>query len=451
MKRCSKSLIFTLSVFFFAFLGCDTPSNSNSLDSIVREDSATNEIPAADTSGNTDTEAERTSNKDKLKGEVDDDGSVLEKDSLNDFDSFVLGFDASSVDYYEKKDSQKWYDTDGTEKEFFTLLKNHGVNTVRLRIWNDPDNAPEGSDVTGDCNLERLVAMAKRVKSAGLKLMLDFHYSDTWADPGRQIVPYMWKDLTSVEEVANAISEYTAKILRQLKIQADVTPYYVQIGNEINPGLLLHTEINSSGSGSGTFAYGGGNRSENIVTYLKAASKAVRDFNDKIKIMVHVASSNSPETLLNTLKNGSLDYDVIGLSYYPRYESHGTISKLKTRISSWKTTYSKDVVIAEMAFDWNYNVNYGVSNLINAKANLVNPETASVYSDLELDSESNYVLGSVENQKKVLVHITDESKSSGAIGVCTWGGEIRDWEHGMFTWEGKAFDSIDFFNNYSNE
>ena len=334
--------------------------------------------------------------------------------------------------------------------EFFALLKKHGVNTVRLRIWNDPDSAPEGSDITGDCNLKRLVAMSKRVKKAGLKLMLDFHYSDTWADPGRQIVPAMWKDLTSVEEVENAISEYTTKILRQLKIQADVTPHYVQIGNEINPGLIIHTGRDAdSGYGSGTFAFAGGNKSENIVTYLKAASKAIRNFNDKIKIMVHVASSNSPETLLNTLKSGSLDYDVIGLSYYPRYKSHGTITDLKTRISSWKTTYSKDVLIAEMAFDWNFDDKYGVDNLINAKANLVDPDTNAVYSDLDMDAGGNYVLGSVENQKKVLVHITDESKDSGAIGVCTWGGEVRDWAHGMFEWQGKAFDSIDFFNNYS--
>ena len=441
MKKCAKSFLFALTLLSLIMSGCDVPENSDSKVNIDPAATGTNEIPAADTSRNTDTEGER---------------NTLTKDALDDFDDFVLGFDASSVDYYENNvdgnGAVTWKDTDGTETEFFALLKKHGVNTVRLRIWNDPSKAPSGADTTGDCTLERVVAMSKRIKSAGLKLYLDFHYSDTWADPSKQIVPSDWASLTSADEVAEAISEYTTSVLTEIKKQADVTPYYVQIGNEINPGILIHTGYNSSTDyGSGSFAYAGGNTSENIVTYLKAASAAIRAFNENIKIVVHVASSNNPDNVLSTLKNGSLDYDVIGLSYYPRYKSHGTIANLKSRISGWKTTCSKEVMIAEMAFDWNYNTDYGVDNLKNATANLIDPSTSAVYSDLTMDSTSTYVLGSVENQKKVLIHITDASKDSGAIGVCTWGGETRDWPHGMFTWAGQAFDSLDFFKNYSPE
>ena len=105
-----------------------------------------------------------------------------------------------------------------------------------------------------------------------------------------------------------------------------------------------------------------------------------------------------------------------------------------------------------MAFDGDCDTSSAVvERLKAATSNLIDPETEQLYSDLTLDSTSTYVLGSVENQKKVLIHITDASKDSGAIGVCTWGGETRDWPHGMFTWTGQAFDSLDFFKNYSPE
>jgi len=378
---------------------------------------------------------------------------VYSKDTLDDFDDFVLGFDASAVYYYEQNGAVTWSDTDGTTTEFFALLKKHGVNTVRLRIWNDPSNAPSGADTTGNCDIDHVIAMAKRIKDAGLKLMLDFHYSDTWADPGKQIVPKAWASLSSAEEVASAISEYTTEVLETIKELADVTPYYVQIGNEINPGLLLHTGYNSStGYGSGTFAYAAGNTSENIVTYLTAASKAVRSFNEKIKIVVHVASSNSPETILNTLKKGNLDYDVIGLSYYPRYSSHGTIATMKSRVSGWKTTYGKPVLIAETAFDGDCDTSDTVvARLKAATENLIDPDTSAVYSDLTLDSTDTYIIGSESNQHKVLKHIMDEADDSGSLGICTWGGEIRDWEHGMFSWGGKAFESIDVFKEYEKQ
>lgn len=459
-----RAMVFALfALAFFAFFGCDAPTNSDTKVTYdtAQTENASDEIPKADTSKNTDSDAEREeaqkkAEEEKKSEEESGENEDSEKDALGDFDSYVIGFDASAVDYYENNGDEKgavtWKDTDGTTIEFFALLAKYGYNTVRLRIWNDPSKAPSGADTTGDNTLERTISMAKRIKSAGLKLMLDFHYSDTWADPSRQIVPSDWQSLTSVEAVANAISEYTTKVLTALKEQAAVTPYYVQIGNEINNGLLLHTGYNSSTTyGSGDFAYAGEKSSENVVTYLAAASKAVRDFNQNIRIVVHVTSSNSPTILLDKLKTGNLDYDVIGLSYYP-WENHGTIAQMKNNVSSWKTTYGKDVLIAETSFycaDNDNGTTYtkDITNLTQAKSNLIDPSTGAVYADLDLDSESKYVRGSVSNQTKVLVHVNDTAKEAGSIGIFTWGGEIRDWSHGMFTWGGVAYESIGAFKS----
>ena len=226
-------------------------------------------------------------------------------------DTFFKGMDISSLLEVERCHGC-FYDGN-SRKDLFAILQKYGVNLIRLRLWNDPFDEEGNSYLGGGCDLDTVRKLALRAQSAHMEWMLDFHYSDTWADPSRQIVPSDWQSLTSVEAVANAISEYTTKVLTALKEQAAVTPYYVQIGNEINNGLLLHTGYNSSTTyGSGDFAYAGEKSSENVVTYLAAASKAVRDFNQNIRIVVHVTSSNSPTILLDKLKTGkSLNLEML--------------------------------------------------------------------------------------------------------------------------------------------
>lgn len=223
-----------------------------------------------------------------------------------------------------------WADTDGTTKDFFEILATHGVNTVRLRIWNDPSQFSSTVN-TGMNDLERTISMAKRIKDAGLNLMLDFHYSDTWADPGRQIVPNAWKDLISADEVASALSTYTTEVLTELKKQAEITPIYVQIGNEINYGMVTSYQGKSftDNSANGTFAYAGTSSAPatNLIKYLKAGADAVHNFDSSIKVVLHLASSGRGGDLSWFFTRiGDVDYDVIGLSYYPWESSHGTIA-----------------------------------------------------------------------------------------------------------------------------
>lgn len=378
---------------------------------------------------------------------VDDISVVLDE-------NFVRGFDASYVDFFEEKYNVSWYDTDGTEKDFFKILASHGVNTVRLRIWNDPSQF--SSNVNGGMNdLTRTVSMAKRVKAAGLDLMLDFHYSDTFADPGRQIVPAAWKNLKSADAVAEALSTYTTEVLTALRDQAGITPKFVQVGNEINPGMMIHESGKSStdNTATGSFAYAGNSSSPatNLVKYLSAGADAVHKFDSSIKVVIHLASSGRDLSwFFNRIT--SVNYDVIGLSYYPWESSHGTIATLKSNLSTLKTTFSKEVMVVECSAHWNDEGSKSAQNY--TYQHMIDPDTGSVYSDLETDSSGSttYVKGSVQNQANVIRHIIEETADSGGTGVFAWGGDLYgNYKWGMFNGSGKALASMDVFGIGSSD
>ena len=364
-------------------------------------------------------------------------------------ENFLRGFDASYVDWYERDCNVVFKDTDGTDKDFFEILAGHGVNTVRLRIWNDPSQF--SSSVNGGMNdLERTVRMARRVKEAGLSLMLDFHYSDTFADPGRQIVPAAWRNLESADEVADALRDYTTEVLSAIKNQAGITPSYVQVGNEINPGMMIHKEGNSKSDNkaSGSFAYAGTSSvspATNLVKYLSAGADAVHDFDPEIKVVIHLASASNGGDLswfFNRIKD--VNYDVIGLSYYPWESSHGTIDSLRKNISSLKSNFNKDVIVAECSAHWKDDSDKSAQNY--TWQHMKDPATGSVYSDLTTATSGSktYVVGSVQNQANVIRHIIEETAASGGTGVFTWGGDLYgNYKWGMFDGSGVALGSMD--------
>ena len=438
MKKTTRALLAPLLASALLLFSC-----ANDIDS----DSTTAGIDSSNDDSVTLTDNDGKSDKDTRKDGTSTSGNgSTTNTTVTDFgDNFIRGFDASAVDYYEtlSSGSVTYKDTDGTELDFFKILVNHGYDTVRLRIWNDPSQVIVSSDnpPTGDNTLERTISMAKRIKSAGLKLMLDFHYSDYWTDPSKQYVPRAWLTAESSDDVATLVSEYTTQVLTELKNQAEITPAYVQIGNEINSGMIRDDTTPSSTNPD--FAYAG--TGDTQTKYLKSASEAVRAFDDSIKIIVHVTSSNQPASLLNRLKTAELDYDIIGLSYYPWENNHGTISDMIDKVSSWKTTYSKDVIIAETSAQF---ADEGTSDKLTlTKTNMVDPDTSSVYSDLEMDDDSTYVKGTVANAKAVLRHIMQETYDADGIGCFAWGGEMHgDWNRAMFDWNGNAMDNIDAFN-----
>lgn len=256
---------------------------------------------------------------------------------------FIKGADVSIMPELERNGT-KFYDN-GIEQDGLTILKNHGVNWIRVRIWNNPYVVgPEGVG-GGNTDEAKAIEMAKRAKALGMKVLVDFHYSDFWVDPGQQKKPDAWKK-DSGDKLVDDVYAYTAKVMQDFNAQG-VTPDMVQVGNELNNGMLWPeaqlTEDNPNGY-------------KFLAKLLNAGLQAVHD-NDKdnkVKTMIHLAGVdvNLYHTFFDNLivKNKVNDFDIIGMSFYPFW--HGTMDDLKNTMNDVSAKYNKDVIAVETAFGY---------------------------------------------------------------------------------------------------
>lgn len=355
-------------------------------------------------------------------------------------EDFIRGFDASAVNDEWNKD--KYCDFDGINKDVFEILKLRGVNWIRLRIWNVPSN-PNNPEFPGASNLQTLLDQASRAKAQGLKFLLDFHYSDYWADPGKQAIPGDWLSCQTSDEVSQKLYAWTEEVLSALN-KASVQPDMIQIGNEINTGILTGyydkgklKALSSVISGSSSLAQ------KNYTKYLASGIEAARKTCPDAKIMLHVAEGGGNISwLLDMYKDANLDYDVIGLSYYPFEKTHGTIESLAANIKIFRKNYGKEIVIAETAHPWNTN-NPNDADLKNASANLT-LKSGKLYPGIA--EKNGTVLASVQNQTAVIASVATVAKKSGATGFFIWGGEyLGSWRYGMFSDKGKPLASLKVF------
>ncbi len=242
----------------------------------------------------------------------------------------MMGADISFLPELEAKGIK--FKENGVEVDAIQSLKSHGFNYVRLRIFNDPAAEKGYSPKLGFCDLEHTKAMAKRVKAAGMKLLLDFHYSDYWADPGKQYKPKAWEGL-GFEALKKALYDYTFEVISQLKAQG-TPPDMVQIGNEINHGIVWP---------EGSVAH-----LDSLAQLLCAGTAAVKAVAPETVMMLHVAlggqNDESVFFIENMLKRG-VHFDVIGESYYPKW--HGTLDDLRDNLSDLVRRFDKDVIVVE--------------------------------------------------------------------------------------------------------
>ncbi len=261
--------------------------------------------------------------------------------------SFIRGADVSMLAQIEASGG-KFRRDDGAVGDPLAILRDHGVNWVRLRLWNHPFFAkettiggirnPAGAPVGGGNDDEQVViGLAKQAKALGLSVLLDFHYSDFWADPGNQQTPAAWAGL-SAPELERAVHDYTERVLRDMAA-AGAAPDMVQIGNEINNGMLW--PVGRVGPGSEGY--------DELIRLLDAGVSAVRTADPRAKIMIHIAD-NGTAAVKRFFDQVSprVDYDVIGLSYYPYW--HGTLSELRSTLDTVAARYDKPIVIAETAY-----------------------------------------------------------------------------------------------------
>ena len=245
---------------------------------------------------------------------------------------FIKGADLSSLAEVELCGA-KFYDG-GEELDAMTILHRHGVNLVRLRLWNDP-YAEDGSPYGAGCNdLSRTVELARRAKALGMKWMLDFHYSDFWADPGKQIMPKAWRGL-DLQSLAEALCRFTKETLEALRAE-DLSPDVVAVGNEITNGMLWPL-----GKSPENF--------DGLVTLLNSGIRAVRETSPDADIMLHLDNGGKNELYRfwfdNYFERGGEDFDVMGLSYYPFW--HGTMADLRRNMNDVADRYGKDLVVVE--------------------------------------------------------------------------------------------------------
>ncbi|SLJ90569.1 MULTISPECIES: glycosyl hydrolase 53 family protein [unclassified Paenibacillus] len=265
---------------------------------------------------------------------------------------FVRGVDISTLTAIE--DNGGYYlDSNGAERDLLDILKDRGVNYVRLRLWNDPQKS------NGYNDKEDVIRLAQRVKAKGMKVLLDFHYSDEWAHPGQQLRPKAWENF-SFDELKNAVYDYTREVVSEMK-DAGAMPDMVQIGNEINSGVLNGLKSNV-------------NFDENVAL-LQRGVDGVRDVpgGDQVKIMIHLAEGGKADTFdwyFGELQKKGLQYDIIGLSYYPFW--HGTFADVRKTMNEVSAKYGKEVIIAETSYPFSYKNGDAHGNIIG------NPETLNV-------------------------------------------------------------------------
>ena len=250
-------------------------------------------------------------------------------------EDFILGMDASCVPALERS-GVKYYDFDGTQKDVFEILRANGINYIRVRIWNDPYDGSGNGYGGGNCDLQNAIAIGKRATACGMKLLVDFHYSDFWADPAKQMVPKAWEGL-DYEQKKEALYGYTRDSLKAL-VEAGVDVGMVQIGNETNGALC--GEVSSALRGW-----------ERIMGLISAGSKAVREVCPEALVAVHFANPENADSYKSYGKNLSyyqVDYDVFASSYYPFW--HGTLENLSAVLTDIAVTYGKKVMVAETSY-----------------------------------------------------------------------------------------------------
>ena len=251
-----------------------------------------------------------------------------------------------------------YYDVNGQIiEDVITWTKQQGWNAARVRLFVNPENASQehkGQGVVQD--LEMVKTLGARIKAAGMQFMLDFHYSDTWADPAMQYTPAAWATLDD-EALTQRVYEYTRDCLQALKA-AGATPDYIQTGNEISYGMLWGPVGTPDSQRKVCFTTSPEENWVRFANLLKAAGRACREECPRAKIILHIERVPRVNVLLNfynQMNSRGVDYDIIGLSYYPYY--HGNLNVLTSALNSTSNSFQdKDIMIVETGYSYHYSM-----------------------------------------------------------------------------------------------
>lgn len=390
-----------------SFTSCIDPNNKNDNGNGTTDGGETNNGENND--GNGDGETNNGENNDQGQNDgwkpniVDLSSETLYVNRVENLpDNFIMGMDASCVPSLEAS-GVKYYDYDGTEKDVYQILSENGVNYIRVRVWNNPFDKNGNGYGGGNCDIENAIEVGKRATQYGMRLLVDFHYSDFWADPAKQMVPKAWRGM-DVKQMSEALYQYTKESLQKL-VDAGVDVGMVQVGNETN-GYMC-----------------GFKGWLDITSLMRSGCNAVREVCPDALVALHFTNPEKTTNYKNYayyLASQKVDYDVFASSYYPAW--HGTLENLAAVLNGVADEYGKKTMIIETAY---------VNSL----------EDTDFYGNGGTDGEKEYPF-TEQGQANHIRELTDTAvnKMNNCIGICYWEGTWisvggSTWEQNSAIWE----------------
>lgn len=319
-------------------------------------------------------------------------------------EDFIMGMDASSV-IAEEASGVRYYDFEGNEQDVFKTLAEAGINAIRVRVWNDPYDENGNGYGGGNCDIETAIGIGRRATKYGMGLIVDFHLSDFWADPGKQFSPKAWSGM-EIGEKSEAVKKYVRESLKKLKAEG-VSVRMVQIGNETNGKLCGETSW------------------DNICALIQAGSEACRSVLPEALVAVHFANpekAGSYGNYASALSEHGVDYDVFASSYYPYW--HGTLKNLAYVLNSIAGKYGKKVMVMETSYAYTDEDSDFTGNTVSAGES-VKPYPFTVH-------------GQANSVRDVIDTVVNGTESG--IGVVYWEGAWitvgrESWEKNHELWE----------------
>ena len=302
-------------------------------------------------------------------------------------DGFIMGMDASSV-IAEEQSGVKYYNFAGEEQDVFKTLAENGITHIRVRVWNNPYDAEGHGYGGGNSDIEKAVEIGKRATKYGMKLIVDFHYSDFWADPGKQMVPLAWKDM-DIDKKTDALFAFTRDALKEMKREG-VAVGMVQLGNETNGAMCGESDF------------------QKIAKLMQAGSRAVRKVYPDALVAVHFANPEKADAYngyASKLDIYKVDYDVFASSYYPFW--HGTLENLSDVLSGVADRYGKKVMVMETSYPY-------TGEDTDFSGNTISDSTANIVKDYPFT-----VQGQANNVRNVIDAV---AHTKNGIGVVYWEG-----------------------------
>lgn len=302
---------------------------------------------------------------------------------------FIMGMDISSM-ISELQSGVVYRDYDGNElttlDDICRFIKEQGINHIRVRVWNDPYDANGNGYGGGNNDVAKAKEFADACRNAGLKMLVDFHCSDLWTDPGKQQEPKAWKGYT-LEQKKEALNTYITKSLNTIDPSKDVVDM-VQVGNETTGGFIGETNVS------------------NMCVLFSAGAAGVEMYNPDVKVVIHVESPHKGTmvTWAKNLQDNNVDYDILATSYYPYW--HGTLDNLKQQFETVKNTYCKDVMVAETSYAYTLEDSDGHANTVRVGNNDNGADTTEPFTE--------------QGQATAIRNLINTVNEAGGLGVYYW-------------------------------